>query len=138
MPIPRGVARFNRRVLNHLMRPLARRAPGFAVVSHVGRSSGRTYRTPANVFRRGDEHAFALTYGSDADWVRNVLAAGRCDIETRGRHVRLDAPRLVTDGQRTRAPRAARPILRALNVDEFLVMRRSEHDAADRSGSDLP
>jgi hypothetical protein len=35
--------------------------PGFAILTHVGRRSGRVYRTPINVFRRGDQYLFALT-----------------------------------------------------------------------------
>jgi deazaflavin-dependent oxidoreductase (nitroreductase family) len=124
MPMPRGVARFNKRVLNHAMAPLARRMPGFAVVTHVGRSSGRTYRSPANIFRDGDVYTMALTYGADADWVKNVRAAGGCEIETRGRHVHLGDPELVTDRRQSRVPSPVRPILRALNVDQFLVLRR--------------
>lgn len=126
MPIPRQVARFNKRVLNHVMTPLARRAPGFAVVTHRGRSSGRSYQTPVNLFRDGDEYTFSLTYGSESDWAKNVRAASRCDIETRNRQVHLVEPQKVTDPTRARAPRLVRPILRLLGVDEFLVMREAE------------
>jgi deazaflavin-dependent oxidoreductase (nitroreductase family) len=76
MPIPRWVARANRLVTNRLARPLAMRAPGFGVVVHVGRKSGRVYRTPVNVFPAPDGYTVALTYGADAEWVRNVVAAG--------------------------------------------------------------
>ena len=74
MAIPRAVARFNARVTNRVTRPLAGRLPGFGIVSHVGRRSGRIYRTPVNVFRDGD-HVIALTYGAESDWVKNVIAA---------------------------------------------------------------
>ena len=60
------MARFNRQVLNHLTRPIARRLPGFGVIIHRGRRSGRTYETPVNVFRRGDGYVVALTYGAGA------------------------------------------------------------------------
>jgi hypothetical protein len=49
----RHVARFNPRVTNRITRPLARWLPGFGVVEHAGRRSGRRYRTPVNVFRSG-------------------------------------------------------------------------------------
>ena len=36
------------------------------------------YRTPLNVFRGDEDHfVIALTYGPGADWVRNIVAAGR-------------------------------------------------------------
>ncbi len=54
------------------------------LVMHRGRTSGRMYRTPVNAFRRTDDELFfVITYGPDVDWVRNVEAAGECDIETR-------------------------------------------------------
>jgi deazaflavin-dependent oxidoreductase (nitroreductase family) len=122
MPLPRGLARFNRRVTNHITGPIASRAPGFAIVIHTGRRSGRVYRTPVNVFRDEGRYVFALTYGRDSDWVRNVMAAGRCEIETRGKLVRLADPALVTDDTRRDVPRPARWILGALHVDDFLVL----------------
>src|SRR4051812_25655497 len=85
------------RYIDPLLRPIATRLPMFGVVTHVGRKTGRTYRTPVNLFRRGDRYLFFLTYGSDAQWVRNVLAAGSCSVETRGRVVRLVEPELITD-----------------------------------------
>jgi deazaflavin-dependent oxidoreductase (nitroreductase family) len=122
MPIPRRVARFNRHVTNHVTRHIASWAPGFAIVTHVGRRSGRVYRTPVNVFRDGDRYLFALTYGQDSDWVRNVVTAGGCEIETRRRTVKLDRPELFTDPTRRVVSPPARWILAALNVDGFLAL----------------
>ena len=51
MAVPKGVARFNKRVTNHVTNHIAGWMPGFAIVSHVGRRSGKSYRTPVNVFR---------------------------------------------------------------------------------------
>jgi deazaflavin-dependent oxidoreductase (nitroreductase family) len=84
MPLPKRLARFNLHVTNRVLGPFARRLPGFAVVAHVGRRSGRVRHTPVNLFRDGDRYVIALTYGADSQWVRNVLAAGAVDIETRG------------------------------------------------------
>jgi hypothetical protein len=39
-------------------------------MKYPGRKSGRTSRTPMNVFREGEDWIFALTYGSDASWSR--------------------------------------------------------------------
>jgi deazaflavin-dependent oxidoreductase (nitroreductase family) len=123
VPIPRAVAPFNKRVLNHLTSPFARYLPGLAVVTHVGRKSGRAYRTPVNVFRRGGSYLFVMTYGPDADWVKNVEAAGACDIETRGRTIHLAEPRRFTDPTRREVPGPVRLILRLIEVDEFMMMR---------------
>ena len=92
MAIPRTVARWNKVGLNRVTRRIAPWMPGFGVVVHRGRRSGRRYRTPVNVFPTGGGYRFALTYGADTDWVKNVLAAGGCQLETRGRVVRLVEP----------------------------------------------
>ncbi|HEY7195617.1 MAG TPA: nitroreductase family deazaflavin-dependent oxidoreductase [Gaiellaceae bacterium] len=130
MPIAKRVARFNTRVTNHLTRHVAGWMPGFAIVSHTGRHSGRAYETPVNVFRHGDRYVFALTYGADTDWVRNVLAAGGCEIETRRRTIALTDPERFTDATRRLTPPPARWILGLLDVSEFLALRRADGSGA--------
>jgi deazaflavin-dependent oxidoreductase (nitroreductase family) len=124
MPLPKSLAKFNLRVTNHVLGPFAQRLPGFAVVRHVGRRSGRSYRTPVNLFRRGDRYVISLTYGADSQWVRNVLAAGAVDVETRGRVVHLVDPEVVVDPQRSRVPRPVAAVLGVVRVDEFMLLRR--------------
>ena len=133
MPAPRWLARFNRRVTNHVLGRMVTRLPGFGVVEHTGRTSHRQYRTPVNVFRRADGYIIALTYGPDADWVRNVLAAGGCALETRGRTVRLTRPHLVHDEQRRAVPAPVRPMLGLAHVADFLELTL-ENGAADPGG----
>jgi deazaflavin-dependent oxidoreductase (nitroreductase family) len=125
VPLPKRLARFNRRVTNPVLRHVASWAPGFAVVHHVGRRSGRTYRTPVNVFRREGRYVFALTYGKDSDWVRNVVAAGGCEIETRRRIVALRDPVLFHDEERRAVPAPPRWVLGLAGVDDFLSLTGS-------------
>lgn len=122
LPISERVARFNKRVTNRVTRHIASWMPGFALVSHVGRRSGRLYRTPVNVFRDGDRYVFALTYGADSDWVKNVLAAGGCEIETRRSTVELRDPDRFTDPTRHLIPVPARWILRMIDVSDFIAL----------------
>ena len=122
MPISKRVARFNKRVTNPVTRHIAFWMPGFAIVSHVGRRSGRLYRTPVNVFQDGDRYLFALTYGADSDWVMNVLAAGGCEIETRRKTVELRDPKRFTDPTQHLIPNPARWILRLLDVSDFMTL----------------
>jgi deazaflavin-dependent oxidoreductase (nitroreductase family) len=110
-------------VLNRFTRRFAHRLPGFAIISYRGRSSGRVYRTPMNVFRDGDDYIFALTYGSDAQWVKNVLAAGAADLQVGDRHVPLTDPHLFTDPKRRLMPFPVRVFLGVMRVTEFLRMR---------------
>ena len=128
MPLPRLVARFNRRATNLFLGPLAPRLPLFGVVVHRGRKSGRLYRAPVNVFRRPGGYVIALTYGPDPDWVRNVLASGGCLLETRGRTVRLTRPRLVRDERRRAMPAPVRLVLRLIDASDFLEL--DEEDGA--------
>jgi deazaflavin-dependent oxidoreductase (nitroreductase family) len=122
MALPEQLARFNRIATNRLVRHVAGRLPGFAIVTHTGRRTAREYRTPVNLYRSGDRFVIALAYGSSAQWVRNVTAAGACDAETRGEHVHLVAPEIVRDPRLV--PALVRPIYRAVRVGEFMVLRR--------------
>jgi len=97
--------------------------PSFAILTHVGRTSRKTYRTPINVFRRGDHYVFALTYGSDVHWLKNIMAAGECEMRTRGRDVHLVEPELIVDPQLRLMPLPVRFIGRFNRVTELLRMR---------------
>jgi len=114
---------FTTRVINPVTRLIAGRLPWFGILSYTGRRSGRRYRTPINVFRHGDRYVFALTYGSEVQWVKNVMAAGGCDIRTRGRDIRLVDPELFVDPTRQLMPLPVRVILQLNDVNEFLRMR---------------
>ena len=117
---------FTTRVVNPILRRVAGRLPWFGVIVDRGRRTGREYRRPLNVFRRGDSYVFALTYGSDTQWVKNVLAAGSCDLVTRGRTVRLVEPELVHDPSRRLMPPPVRLILAIDDVTEFHRMHAAE------------
>ena len=123
MPIPLAVGRLNRVGFNRLSTPFAARLPGFGVVHHRGRRSGRPYRTPVNVFPVDDGFVIALAYGLHTDWVKNVLAAGSCTVETRGVQVPCTAPRLYRDPGRTDLPAGVRVALKALGVADFMRVR---------------
>jgi deazaflavin-dependent oxidoreductase (nitroreductase family) len=116
----RGMARFNRQVLNRLTRPLARHLPGFGVIIHRGRKTDRLYKTPVNVFRHDGDYIVALTYGPQSDWVKNVLAAGGCKLTTRGCCIPLVAPHIEHDESRCLVPAVVQPMLRLLRVADFL------------------
>ncbi len=114
---------FTTHVVNPVTRLVAGRLPWFAIVHQRGRRSGRRHDTPINIFRRDDACVFALTYGSDVDWVRNVLAAGECTVTTRGRRLRLVDPEVIVDPDRRLVPQPVRAVLALLRVTEFLRMR---------------
>ena len=120
MPAPRSIARFNKRFTNRIALRVAGHLPGFAIVYHTGRRSGRVYRTPVNAFHSGEDYIIALTYGPESDWVKNVLAAGSCELRSRGQRMRLTAPRIETDHGRGWAPFPVRFILGLANVPQYM------------------
>jgi deazaflavin-dependent oxidoreductase (nitroreductase family) len=122
LPAPRSIARFNRRFTNRLALKVAGYLPGFAIVSHVGRKSGRAYRTPVNAFRTDGGYIIALTYGSESDWVKNVLAAGSCELQTRGRRVRLYDPHIKTDRSKRWAPLPVKLILDLIDAPQYVQL----------------
>ena len=115
---------FVTRYVNPITRRFAGRLPAFGVLTHRGRKTGRTYQTPINVFRRGDDYYFFLTYGSDTQWVKNVVAAGSCSLKTRGHVVELGGPELITDPELKPAPPVVRLVERHIaGVTQYLRMR---------------
>jgi len=107
------VAAFNLAVTNRITSRFADRLPGFGVLAHVGRKSGKLYRTAVNVFRAPDGFLIALTYGRESEWVKNVLAAGGCELGTRGVLYQLSASTIVHDPTRRRFPIPVRIVLRS-------------------------
>ena len=83
----------------------------------------RLYQTPVNVFATEDGYVLALTYGPDTDWVKNVLAAGGCELRTRGWAIRLTSPRLFHDEARRGIRPLERQILRVIGVADFLSLK---------------
>ena len=122
MPLPHWLARFNRHATNVITRRFAGWLPGFGIVDHRGRRSGKAYRTPVNVFARPGGYVVALTYGPGVDWLKNVLAAGGCELEVNCRRVHLVNPRIIHDPRRRLVPALVRPILRLVGVNDFLEL----------------
>jgi deazaflavin-dependent oxidoreductase (nitroreductase family) len=119
------------RYVDPVLRPIATKAPFFGVITHRGRTTGRIYRTPINVFRQGETYLFFLTYGSDVQWVKNVLAAGSCSLETRGTVVDLVQPELITDPELRPAPVPVRFIEgRIAGATGYLRMRGAAEPAS--------
>jgi len=127
MPAPKSLARFNKRFTNRLTSKVAGYLPGFAIVSHIGRNSGRSYRTPVNAFRTDDGYIIALTYGAQSDWVKNVLARGSCELQTRGRRVRLISPHIETDESKSWAPLPVRLILGLIDAPQYMRLSSVAH-----------
>ena len=82
---------------------------------------GREYRIPINTFRSDGDFVIALTYGPGADWVKNVLVAGRAVVEHSGEDHEAVNPRVVPRAEAIEAfPGWARALLAVVGVGEFL------------------
>lgn len=126
MPMPLWWGKINKRVFN----PRATRSGKWQVIHHVGRSSGRAYRTPLEAMAVDDGFVFTLVYGSRSDWVRNVFAAGTASLEVDGELIELAEPELISADQAfALLPAGTKRPPRLLRIDEFLRMRRAS-DAA--------
>jgi deazaflavin-dependent oxidoreductase (nitroreductase family) len=103
MQMPQGLARFNRHVTNPIQRLWAGWLPPFAIVEHVGRRSGKPYRTPVNVFSTEVDGmpgvAILLTYGPDRDWLKNLTAAGGGRMRRNGKSFGIADPQVVTKAE---------------------------------------
>lgn len=119
MPIPKFVAVINRRMFN----PAELKRGVRPVLTHVGRSSGNTYRTPLDAHVVDGGYIFIVMYGSDSDWVQNVLASGTASVAVDGEHFDLESPRLISKqeawlllSEKTKEPP------NFLKVTEYLLM----------------
>jgi deazaflavin-dependent oxidoreductase (nitroreductase family) len=126
MPLPQSLARVNRKLTNRITRRFAGRIPPFAMIGHVGRKSGKVYRTPIMVFRSGSTFAIALTYGPDTEWVRNVKQAGTCTLDYFGRRFTLNEPRIVPIAEAPGIPLPVRLVLKIINAQSVLLLRQSD------------
>jgi deazaflavin-dependent oxidoreductase (nitroreductase family) len=103
MQFPEGLARFNKRVTNPIQRRWAGRIPAHGILEHVGRRSGKPYRTPLAVFNAEVDgqpgFAIMLTYGPDRDWLKNLTAAGHARMQRHGKNFGVADPRVVSKAE---------------------------------------
>jgi len=122
MPLPQGLAKFNRLVTNRITKPVAAHLVGFGVLHHSGRISGTSYRTPLNAWRQDQEILVALTYGADVDWLKNARAAESSIMVMKGEELRVGLPTAIpAEEGLNRVPKGVRLALALLNVDGFVV-----------------
>lgn len=110
---------------NPVMRLFAGRVPGLGMLTHTGRTTGCEYPTPVLVFRTGDRYTVALWYGSDVQWVRNILATGGCTVRLRGHLAHLIDPELFRDPALRPLPGPLRLGGRLVGLTDFVRLREA-------------
>lgn len=139
-PVINAVRRFNRAFTN----PRAMKSAGTpgayaSVIRHVGRASGRPYETPVGVFATDDGFVIALPYGSDPDWLKNVLASGSATIVHEGNTYPVDQPALIpTTAAAPHLPEKEQRTLRMFAVDQCIRVRTVGAGEAQTQAADPP
>lgn len=123
MHFPRFMRRVNRVFTNPLMGTFAWLVPPLAMVHHVGRKSGRPYRSPVLAFRSATGFVIPMTYGRDVDWARNIASAHGCDVVQMGKRTTLCNPRIVGfKAAESHLPAIVRPGLRAADFPGYVLL----------------
>jgi len=132
MHLPRLMRRVNRVFTNPLLGTVAWLVPPLAIVHHVGRKSGRHYRTPVVAFRTAKGFVIPMTYGRDVDWARNLLQAHGGELVQLGRRSVLRHPRIVDrDAAYPHLPVGIRSALWAADFPGYVLL---DFDAATSGG----
>jgi deazaflavin-dependent oxidoreductase (nitroreductase family) len=123
----RTLARFNRKVANPVIRPLAGWLPPLGVIRHRGRVTGNEYANPVLAFRTQDGIVIGVLYGTDSDWVRNVLATGQAEVKRLGATREYQQPRFVGGEGSRLVPAPVRVAFRLLRVRNFVALTNTPH-----------
>src|SRR6185295_5869312 len=137
MHLPRFMRRVNRVLTNPLMGTFAWLVPPLAVVHHLGRKSGRRYRTPVVAFPSGKGFTIPMTYGRDVDWARNLVADGGGEVQQMGRsHAVCNARIVGFDAAASHLPAAVRPALRSAQFPGYVLvdLEKTARSRAQRGG----
>jgi deazaflavin-dependent oxidoreductase (nitroreductase family) len=125
MQLPQWLARFNRYVTNPIQRIWAGWAPTMGILEHVGRKSGKPYRTPLTVFSTDNGVAILLSYGPNRDWLKNIVAAGGGRITRYGKIFDVRDPQVMPKAQAAPAVTGwMRPLYRLLPFQQAVLLKR--------------
>jgi deazaflavin-dependent oxidoreductase (nitroreductase family) len=122
MRVPRSVASFNRYITNPLALAFGGWAPTVGALEHVGRKSGKRYRTPLNIFDTADGYVILIGYGTESHWVKNVLAGGPATVHKHGKTVQVANPRIVSKADAAPLVTAAQFLYRIHPYDEAALV----------------
>lgn len=92
MPMPGWWRHLNKLIFNPLT---LRKEHNWALITHNGRTSGKSYTTPVEAIPVPGGFAVFLMYGRKTDWAQNLLANGTGVILTDGKPFSLSSPRIV-------------------------------------------
>ena len=87
-------------ISKRFMNPVQMRTAGqpgayAAIIRAPGRRTGRMYETPVGVVAVDDTFLITTPYGTGAQWLQNVLAAGDAVLVTEGHTYHVDRPEMI-------------------------------------------
>ena len=123
------IRRFNRAYMNPRQRDAGLPGAYASVIQHTGRTTGTPYETPVVAAETEDGFVIALPYGTQADWLQNVLASGAATIVHEGDVLAVDRPEVLPiDAADAFFSPNDRRAHRLFGVDQCLRVRRVQHD----------
>lgn len=126
-PVVNTLRRMNRSVTNpRVLRTAGSAGTQTSVIEHVGRRSGQTYETPVDIIETTTRMLIALPYGTNTDWLRNVLAAGTAVVVSGGERIATERPAVVaTADVEELIPARTMRTLRLFGVSQCLSLEKS-------------
>lgn len=124
MKIPNQVRYFNKRYLNKVMLLCAGKPRSeIALLTHRGRVSGKQYDMPIMTAPCPGGFVFALTYGLEVDWLKNLNAAGWGRLKWHGVDFELSEPVQfsMAEGQRSFSGFKGK-ILRLFTIQDYIQL----------------
>ena len=112
----------NKHVTNKILIHISGKKFGhFAILSHVGRKSGKLYRIPIIAEPINNGFVIALTYGLKVDWYENIMAQGGCSLHWKNKEYILIDPELIDSEIGLMAfPTIFRSVLRKMGIQIYL------------------
>jgi deazaflavin-dependent oxidoreductase (nitroreductase family) len=99
--------------------------PLYGVITHHGRRSGKTFRTPVVVRPTPDGFVVPMPWGERTDWYRNVRAAGECVVRWKGRDYPMAQLEVVDAASASVAFNAMQQAgMQRLGIRQCLLLRR--------------
>jgi deazaflavin-dependent oxidoreductase (nitroreductase family) len=121
MQLPQRLARFNRHVTNPIQRMWAGWAPSYGILEHVGRKSGKPYRTPLTVFNANVDGKPAVAILS-----KNLNAAGGGKMRRHGKTFSVTDPQTVTKEEAaTHVTGAAHRVFGRLPFEQAVLLTKT-------------
>lgn len=120
-----GILTFNKYITNPaLMRIAGTTNTSFAVIIHIGRISGKQYKTPIIVRKVNEGFVAALTYGPTVNWYQNILKAQRCSVLWHKRQYTINKiESLSTDKGLATFPSPFNKILKLRGTKDFILLK---------------